>query len=120
MGGYAGAGRYVANSAGVVHVAKRSADAEPEADAFYGAYGYGLPYSYGAYNTGYGYAGYPYTYGAYPYTTYATVATPAVKTVEATPAVATVGLADPSIPAVGGAYAGAGRYVANSAGVVHV
>merc|ERR1712038_843438 len=29
-GGYAGAGRYVANSAGVVHVAKRSADAEPE------------------------------------------------------------------------------------------
>jgi len=151
-GGYAGAGRYVANSAGVVHVAKRSADAEPEADAFYGAYGYGLPYSYGAYNTGYGYAGYPYTYGAYPYTTYATVATPAVKTVEATPAVATVagapavaayapytyalptataqvspsaslttlGLADPSIPAVGGAYAGAGRYVANSAGVVHV
>merc|ERR1712079_86309 len=33
-GGYAGAGRYVANSAGVVHVAKRSADAEPEADAY--------------------------------------------------------------------------------------
>merc|ERR1712172_217450 len=31
-GGYAGAGRYVANSAGVVHVAKRSADAEAEAD----------------------------------------------------------------------------------------
>merc|ERR1739840_51862 len=143
-GAYAGAGRYVANSAGVVHVAKRSADAEPEAeaDAFYGTYGYGLPYSYGAYN---GYAGYPYT----------TVAAPAVKTVEAAPAVATVaaapaiaayapytygayalptataqvspsaslttlGLADPSIPAVGGAYAGAGRYVANSAGVVHV
>merc|ERR1711902_136755 len=48
-GGYAGAGRYVANSAGVIHVAKRSADAEPEADAFYGAYGYGLPYTYGAY-----------------------------------------------------------------------
>merc|ERR1711936_1350843 len=33
--GIAGAGRYVANSAGVVHVAKRSADAEPEADAAY-------------------------------------------------------------------------------------
>merc|ERR1712079_552557 len=52
--GYAGAGRYVANSAGVVHVAKRSADAEPEADAdaalLYGAYGYG----------GLGYAGYGY------------------------------------------------------------
>merc|ERR1719297_37612 len=148
-GGYASAGRYVANSAGVVHVAKRSADAEPEADAFYSTYGYGLsPYTYG-------YAGYPYTYGAYPYATYAaaptvTVAAPAVtkvETVEAAPAVATVaaapavaayalptataqvspsaslttlGLADPSIPAVGGAYAGAGRYVANSAGVVHV
>merc|ERR1712110_89542 len=164
-GGYAGAGRYVANSAGVVHVAKRSADAEPEADAFYGTYGYGLPYTYGAYNgyAGYGYsglAGYPYTYGAYPYASYAaapavTVAAPAVTKVEAAPAVATVaaapavaayapytygayalptataqvspsaslttlGLADPSIPAVGGAYAGAGRYVANSAGVVHV
>merc|ERR1711982_136529 len=159
-GGYAGAGRYVANSAGVVHVAKRSADAEPEADAFYGAYGYGLPYTYGAYNgyAGYGYAGYPYTYGAYPYATYAAPAVaapavtvaetkveaaPAVATVAAAPAVAayapytyalptataqvspsasltTLGLADPSIPAVGGAYAGAGRYVANSAGVVHV
>merc|ERR1711909_105401 len=51
---------------------KRSADAEPEADAeadpalLYGAYGYGLPYSsvyrsYGAYPYGYR------TYGAYPY-----------------------------------------------------
>merc|ERR1712110_666345 len=39
-GGYAGAGRYVANSAGVVHVAKRSADAEPKADA--DAYYYGI------------------------------------------------------------------------------
>ena len=75
VGGYAAAGRYVANSAGVVHVAKRSADAEPEAeaDAYYGAYGYGLGYAglgyaglgYGAY--GRGYAGYaaPYAYGAY-------------------------------------------------------
>merc|ERR1711971_359877 len=41
-GAYAGAGRYVANSAGVVHVAKR----EAEADVFYGAY-------YGAYGLGY-------------------------------------------------------------------
>merc|ERR1712183_4755 len=31
-GAYAGAGRYIANSAGVVHVAKREAEAEPEAD----------------------------------------------------------------------------------------
>merc|ERR1711997_837958 len=163
-GGYAGAGRYVANSAGVVHVAEREAEAEADADAFYGAYGYGLPYTYGAYPyTGYaGYAGYPYTYGAYPYTYAAapavTVAAPAVTKVEAAPAVATVaavpavatvaayhaapvvaapvatgyaqvspsaslttvGLADASIPAVAGGYAGAGRYVANSAGVVHV
>merc|ERR1712056_30112 len=44
-GGYAAAGRYVANSAGVVHVAKREAEAEADADAFYGAYGYGLPYA---------------------------------------------------------------------------
>merc|ERR1712106_607347 len=43
-GGYAGAGRYFANSAGVVHVAKREAEAEPEADALYGAYGYGHGY----------------------------------------------------------------------------
>merc|ERR1719228_2750454 len=40
-GAYAGAGRYVANSAGTVHVAKREADAEPkaDADALYGGYG---------------------------------------------------------------------------------
>merc|ERR1712045_979185 len=69
-GGYAAAGRYVANSAGVVHVAKREAEAEPEADAdaFYTTYGYaGLPYA------GYsGYAGYPYAHAAFaaysPYT----------------------------------------------------
>merc|ERR1711988_971495 len=63
-GGYAGAGRYVANSAGVVHVAKRSADAEPEAeaDAYYLG-GYGLGYGYGGLYGGYGYR----AYGAYPY-----------------------------------------------------
>merc|ERR1712168_763215 len=49
-GAYAGAGRYVANSAGVVHVAKR----EAEADAFYGAYGLGYA------GLGYGYAGLGY------------------------------------------------------------
>merc|ERR1719276_224802 len=65
-GGYAGAGRYVANSAGVVHVAKRSADTEPEADAYYGGYyGYGLGgYAYGGYGLGYGYAA---PYGGYSY-----------------------------------------------------
>merc|ERR1712198_225788 len=66
-GGYAAAGRYVANSAGVVHVGKRSADAEPKdkADAplLYGAYGYaGLPYAGYSANDAY-----PYAYGAYPY-----------------------------------------------------
>merc|ERR1712001_174397 len=161
-GGYAGAGRYVANSAGVVHVAKRSADAEAEADAdaFYTTYGYaGLPYA--------GYSGYPYHHAAYNYAAYspyhyglgyaAYAAPAAVKTVEveapavvktvATPAVATVaapfayhaaplatgyaqvnhatslstaGLANAAVPAIAGGYAGAGRYVANSAGVVHV
>merc|ERR1712123_205000 len=58
-GAYAGAGRYVANSAGVVHVAKR--EAEAEADPYYAAYGYaGLPVA-GAYAGAYG------AYGAYPY-----------------------------------------------------
>merc|ERR1711971_1453772 len=159
------AGRYVANSAGVVHVAKRSADAEAEADAdaFYTTYGYaGLPYA------GYsGYTGYPYHHAAYNYAAYspysyglgyaAYAAPAAVKTVEveapavvktvAAPAIAaplayhhaiaapvatgyaqvnhatslsTAGLAAAAIPAVAGGYAGAGRYVANSAGVVHV
>merc|ERR1719209_2763200 len=36
-GGYAGAGRYVANSAGVVHVAKREAEAEADPAYLYGA-----------------------------------------------------------------------------------
>merc|ERR1711939_1072526 len=38
-GAYAGAGRYVVNSAGTVHVAKREAEATP--DAYYNGYGYG-------------------------------------------------------------------------------
>merc|ERR1712088_122854 len=113
-GGYAGAGRYVANSAGVVHVAKREAEAEAEADAD-AFYGYGLPYAYGAYPyTGYaGYAGYPYAAYAAPVAT-------ATAQVSPSSSLTTLGLADASIPAVAGGYAGAGRYVANSAGVVHV
>merc|ERR1711970_1135089 len=71
-GGYAGAGRYVANSAGVVHVAKREAEAEPEAKAdaglLYGGYGYGLGLGYaGLGYGGLGYAGYGYGLGAYGY-----------------------------------------------------
>merc|ERR1711892_1509995 len=99
-GGYAGAGRYVANSAGVVHIAKR----EAEADALYGAYGYGGHLGYAgnlAYATpihhavGYGVSNFATTVGIH-------------------------GAAPAAIPAVHGGYAGAGRYVANSAGVVHV
>merc|ERR1712107_698577 len=156
-GGYAGAGRYVANSAGVVHVAKSEAESEADVEAdpalFYSAYGYaGYPYNYGyagyPYSTAYPYSyGYPYAYGSYahvaaPAVTTTVEAAPAVATVAAAPAVAavhaapvvaapvatgyaqvspsasltTVGLADSSIPAVAGGYAGAGRYVANSAG----
>merc|ERR1712045_385896 len=49
--GYAASGRYVANSVGAVHFAKRSAEAEPEAEAepqFYGYsnYGYTVPAAY--------------------------------------------------------------------------
>merc|ERR1711973_724209 len=75
-GGYAAAGRYVANSAGVVHVAKREAEADADADAYYGYYGYARPYAYGLGYRCYGYYGYarpyscgyaPYAYGAYPY-----------------------------------------------------
>merc|ERR1719187_830042 len=110
VGGYAGAGRYTANSGGVVHVAKR--EAEAEADPYYAAYGYaGLSYA-GAY--GLGYAG---AYGAYPYglgytAGYASVSNSAAVNIN--------GLAPAALPAVAGGYAGAGRYVANSGGIVHV
>merc|ERR1711973_630307 len=97
-GGYAAAGRYVANSAGVVHVAKRSAEADP----YYAAYGYGLGYAgvYGAYPYGVGYAA--------GYASHSPSA-----------AVNIAGLAPAAAPALGGGYAAAGRYCANSAGVVH-
>merc|ERR1712115_613638 len=126
-----------------LYYGKREAEAEPEADAYYG-YGYGLGGYYGGYRTyglGYGY-GHGLYYGkreaeAEPYYGYAAHAVaPVVSTYAAAPAVApvvssyaqvppsaslsTVGIAPAAIPAVGGAYAGAGRYVANSAGTVHV
>merc|ERR1712018_915253 len=49
----------------IAYYGKRSADAEPEADAayLYGAYGYG---GYGLGYARYGY-GYPYAYGGYGY-----------------------------------------------------
>merc|ERR1711910_143172 len=129
-GGYAAAGRYVANSAGVVHVAKREAEADAEADPYY-AYGYhGLGYAgYGGYGLGYaGYAGYPYAglgynyglgYGHYAHAVAAPAVAAAYADVSPSNAVNIAGLAPAAIPAVGGAYAGAGRYCANSAGVIH-
>merc|ERR1712025_504151 len=94
--GYAGyAGYPYAHGAypyayGTHYIGKRSADAEPEADAavLYGSYGYtglgyagyhglgyrgyaGYPNAYARYHglgyAGYRYAVYPYAYGAYPY-----------------------------------------------------
>merc|ERR1712212_542004 len=79
-GGYAGSGRYIANSAGVVHIAKREAEAEAEPGYLYGGYGI-------------------HNLGA---------------------SVGIAGYAPAAVPGVYGGYAGAGRYLANSAGVVHV
>merc|ERR1719333_1774049 len=65
--GYAASGRYVADSVGAVHVAKREAEAEPEAeaDAYYRSYGYS--------NLGYS------SYAApAAYSTYSTIARPAI------------------------------------------
>merc|ERR1711974_125958 len=91
--------------------------AAPEAEAdpylLYGGYaGYGL----GAY--GYGLGGY---YGGYPYA-HAIAAPVAAGYASVSPSasVPIAGLAGAAVPAVAGGYAAAGRYVANSAGVVHV
>merc|ERR1711937_689724 len=74
-------------------------------------YGYGL----GAYGLGaYGYAGYPYA--AYHHAPLAT----GYAHVSPSAALNIAGLANAAVPAVAGGYAAAGRYVANSAGVVHV
>merc|ERR1712123_116152 len=75
--GYAGAySAYpYAGAYGGHYIGKRSAEAEPEADAdaFYGAFGYSAngasPHAYSGYRGYSGYrahAGYPYSYGAYP------------------------------------------------------
>merc|ERR1711915_40085 len=84
------------------------AKAEAEADPalLYGAYGYAgyaAPYTYG-------YAGYPYAYSALA----------GYGTTNGANTVGINGLAAAAVPAVAGGYAAAGRYVANSAGVVHV
>merc|ERR1711868_172397 len=97
-GGYAAAGRYVANSAGVVHVAKREAEADPYVLGYAGYPGYGY--------AGLGYAGYGGYYGGYG-------------SCSASAGVNIAGHAPAALPAVAGAYAGAGRYCANSAGTIH-
>merc|ERR1712192_19179 len=91
--------------------------AEAEADAFYGAYGLGY--------AGLGYAAPAVAAVAPVAAAVAPVAAVApyaagYASVSPSASVNIAGLAPAAIPAVGGAYAGAGRYVANSAGVVHV
>merc|ERR1712002_784813 len=141
---YAGAGRYVANSAGTVHVAKR------EADPYYAGYN-GLGYAgqvyagYGGYGLGYagygGYGGYgtapvvhaaaPIGYGAighnagvYGYASPVHHGYNHAANTQVSPSasLSIAGAAPAAVPGVVGArtYAGAGRYVANSAGTVHV
>merc|ERR1712112_719033 len=93
----------IMKSAIVVCLAALAA-AEPEADAYYGSYGYnnlGLGYS----NLGYGYSG---AYG------YAAPATSAAITVRGYGTPATVGVNAPY------GYAASGGYVADSFGAVHI
>merc|ERR1711971_1047471 len=71
---------------------------------------------YGAGYAGLGYAG----HGGLGYAGYAAPYAAGYASVSPSASVNIAGLAPAAIPAVGGAYAGAGRYVANSAGVVHV
>merc|ERR1719462_937490 len=107
--GYAASGNYVADSFGAVHIAKREADAEPEADAFYG-YGYNnLGYSNLGYNNlGYNNFGYSGAYG------YAAPATSAGIAVRGYGTPATIGTNVPY------GYAASGNYVADSFGAVHI
>merc|ERR1711910_35799 len=82
--GYAASGRYVADSVGAVHIAKREAEAEPEADAdaYYSTYGYN---NYGY--SGLGYSGLGYSAIARPAVVSSYAARPVVA---ASPVVAAV------------------------------
>merc|ERR1711887_292997 len=141
-GGYAGAGRYIANSAGVVHIAKREAEAEAEPGYLYGGYGiHNLGASVGI--AGYAPAAVPGAYGGYAGAGRYLANSGGVVHIakreaeadaEAEPgylyggygihhlgaSVGIAGYAPAAVPGVYGGYAGAGRYLANSAGVVHV
>merc|ERR1712098_202204 len=90
-----------------------AANAAPKADAD--------PYLlYGGYN-GLGYAGYGGYYGGYLGGYHAApVVAAGIASVSPSASVNIAGLALPATPAIAGGYAAAGRYVANSAGVVHV
>merc|ERR1711872_916535 len=95
---YAGAGRYVANSAGTVHVAKR------EADPYYAGYN-GLGYA------GQGYAGYGgYGLGYAGYGGYATPVVHAATPVNHVAAVQSVAAVDAGYGGYGLGYAGYGGY----------
>merc|ERR1711887_319481 len=86
----------------------REAEAEADPALLYGAYGYAGLGHYGYAGLGhYGYAGLPYA--AAGYASYSPSASTHI-----------AGLAPAAVPALAGGYAGAGRYVANSAGVVHI
>merc|ERR1712184_222658 len=74
--GYAASGRYVADSVGAVHIAKREADA----DAYYSTYGYN---NYGYSGLGYSAIARPSVYSA----GYSTIARPVVSSYAARPIV---------------------------------
>ena len=90
--GYAASGRYVADSVGAVHIAKREAEAEPEADAdaYYGTYGYSnlgyssyaAPAAYSGYSTivrpAISYAARPIVSTGYGINRYSAIARPAI------------------------------------------
>merc|ERR1712158_185999 len=121
LGGYYGGYRtYGLGYGHGLYYGKREAEAEPEADAYYG---------YAAHAV----APVVSTYAAAPVVSHAVApvavshavhaVAPVVSSyaqVSPSASLSTVGIAPAAIPAVGGAYAGAGRYVANSAGTVHV
>merc|ERR1712176_1412161 len=83
--GYAASGRYVADSVGAVHIAKREAEAEPEpeaeADAYYRSYGYSN-LAYSTYATiarpAISYAARPIVSTRYGINRYSTIARPAI------------------------------------------
>merc|ERR1712183_521938 len=109
------------------------AAAEADADALYGAYGYAGHLGYGVSHLGYaGHLGYGVGHVAHAAPVHHVAAVHHVARVapvhhavgygvsNVANTVGIHGVAPAAIPAVHGAYAGAGRYIANSAGVVHV